>query len=178
MLKLLGILCIVVVVVIAVVFGIAATKPSTFRVERSTVIAAPPEKITPLIADFHNWAAWSPWEHLDPNMKTTYSGAPSGTGAVYEWEGNSKAGKGRMEILSATPMQTDIKLDFIKPFPGNDHASFTLTPEGNTTRVDWVMDGPMAFIPGKVFSVFIPMDKMLGGEFDRGLANMKSVAER
>ena len=178
MLKLLGVLCVVVVVVILVVLGIAASKPSTFRVERSIVVTAPPEKITLLIDDFHNWATWSPWEHLDPNMKTTYSGTASGTGAVYEWEGNSKAGKGRMEILSATPTQTEIRLNFIKPFPGNDHSTFTLTPEGNATRVDWVMDGPMAFMPGKIFSVFMSMDKMIGNDFERGLASMKSAAER
>src|ERR1700754_3890560 len=113
MLKFLGML---VVAVVVVVLFLALMKPSTFRVERSVTVNASPEKVAALIDDFHQWDAWSPWAKLDPAMKTTYSGPASGPGAVYEWEGNSKVGKGRMEILSADTAKTSIKLDFLKPF--------------------------------------------------------------
>jgi len=116
---------------------------STFVVERSVTINATPEKIAPIINDFHNWNVWSPWAKLDPTMKTTYSGAPSGVGSIYEWEGNSKVGKGRMEITSIQPAKTTIKLDFLKPFEGHNTTDFVLEPEGSTaTRVIWVMYGP------------------------------------
>ena len=105
----------IIVLAVAAVLLLASTKPSTFRVERSTTIAAPPEKIAALINDFHQWNDWSPWAHLDPIMKTTYSGPPSGVGSVYEWEGNSKVGKGRMEILATEPTKTTIELDFLRP---------------------------------------------------------------
>jgi hypothetical protein len=111
-------------------------------------------------------------------MKTTYSGPPTGVGAVYEWEGNSKVGKGRMEILAVEPAKTSIKLDFLKPFEGHNTADFVLEPQGTETRVNWIMYGPMDFFPGKVMSVFTTMDKMIGPDFDKGLANMKAAAER
>jgi carbon monoxide dehydrogenase subunit G len=174
MLKTIGL---IVVLAVAAIFLLALTKPSSFRVERSTTIAAPPEKIAALIGDFHQWNAWSPWAQLDPNMKTTYSGPTSGVGSVYEWEGNSKVGKGRMEILSVEPAKTAIKIDFLKPFEGHNTADFLLEPQGAATRVNWIMNGPMDFFPGKVMSVFTTMDKMIGPDFDKGLANLKSVAE-
>jgi hypothetical protein len=176
MLKLIGGL---VVAAIAVVLILAAMKPANFVVERSVTINSTPEKIAPLINDFHNWEAWSPWVKLDPTMKTTYSGAPSGVGSVYEWEGNSKVGTGRMEVLSIQPAKTSIKLDFLKPFEGHNTADFVLEPEGNAaTRVTWVMYGPLAFIPGKLMSVFTSMDKMVGDDFQKGLANLKVAAEK
>ena len=176
MLKLIGGLA---VVAIAVILVLAAMKPSTFVVERSVTINATPEKIAPLINDFHNWNAWSPWANLDPAMKTTYSGAPSGVGSIYEWEGNSKVGKGRMEIRSIQPAKTSIKLDFLKPFEGHNTADFVLEPEGSTaTRVIWVMYGPLNFIPGKLMSVFTTMDNMVGDDFQRGLASLKAIAEK
>jgi hypothetical protein len=110
-------------------------------------------------------------------MKTTYSGPASGVGSVYEWEGNSKVGKGRMEILSVQPEKTSIKLDFLKPFEGHNTADFVLQPQGTATRVTWIMYGPLNFFPGKLMSVFSSMDKMIGGDFDKGLANMKAAAE-
>jgi uncharacterized protein YndB with AHSA1/START domain len=175
MLKFLGL---VVVLAIAVIFILALTKPSTFRVERSVTINASPEKVATLINDFHQWDAWSPWAKLDPTMKTTYSGPASGPGAVYEWEGNSKVGKGRMEILSVDPTKTTIKLDFLKPVEGHNITDFVLTPQGTATRVDWIMNGPMDLFPGKLMSVFTSMDKMIGPDFDKGLAQLKSAAEQ
>lgn len=167
----------IVVLAIVAILLLALTKPSTFRVERSTTIAAPPEKIVSFLNDFHHWDAWSPWAHLDPNMKTAYSGPPAGVGSVYEWEGNSKVGKGRMEILSVEPAKTSVKLDFLKPFEGHNIADFVLEPQGPSTRVHWIMNGPVPFFPGKVMSVFTTMDKVIGPDFDKGLANLKSAAE-
>ena len=176
MLKLIGGLAAVAVVVILV---LAAMKPSTFIVERSVTINTAPEKIAPLINDFHNWNSWSPWAKLDPEMKTSYSGAPAGVGSIYEWDGNSKVGKGRMEIRSIQPSKTSIKLDFLKPFENHNIADFVLQPEGaNATRVTWVMYGPLTYIPGKVMSVFTSMDTIIGDDFQRGLANMKVAAEK
>jgi hypothetical protein len=171
---------IAIVVLIASILIFASTRPHAFRVERSTTIAATPERVFALVDDFHNWSAWSPWEHLDPAMKKTYSGSPSGPGAIYEWQGNSKAGKGRMEITSSSvPSFVNIKLDFLKPFEGHNTADFVLEPEGSAaTRVTWVMYGPLAFIPGKLMSVFTSMDKMIGPDFDKGLAQLKSAAEQ
>jgi hypothetical protein len=175
MLKSIGL---IVVLAIVVILGLALTKPGSFRVERTVTINASPEKVAGLINDFHQWDAWSPWAKLDPAMKTTYSGPSSGPGAVYDWEGNSKVGKGRMEILSAEPAKTTIKLDFLKPFEGHNITDFVLEPQGSATRVNWVMNGPMEFFPGKIMTVFTSMDKMIGPDFDRGLANLKAAAER
>jgi hypothetical protein len=174
MLKVIGL---VVVLAIAAILILALTKPNTFRVERSITINASPEKVATLINDFHQWNAWSPWAQLDPAMKTTYSGPASGPGSVYEWEGNSKVGKGRMEILAVQPEKTSIKLDFLKPFEGHNTADFVLEPQGTATRVNWIMYGPMDYFPGKLMSVFTSMDKMIGPDFDKGLANMKAAAE-
>ena len=155
----------------------AATRPATYHVERSTTIAAAPEKISPLVNDFHNWDQWSPWAKLDPNMRVSYSGPPAGQGAVYEWQGNSKVGKGRMEILTAQPTLTSIKLDFYSPFASQNHTDFVLEPEGSSTRVTWKMDGPNSFA-SKLMSVFVSMDKMVGKDFDTGLNQLKSAAEK
>ena len=167
-----------IVVVAAVVLIYAAFKPSDFSVSRTATIQAPPEKIFPLINDFHNWPQWSPYEKLDPNMKKNISGAASGQGAVYEWNGNSKAGTGSMEIVESVPSsKIGIKLDFSKPLEGHDHTEFTLQPNGNATTVTWAMSGPMNY-PAKVMSTFFSMDKMVGGEFETGLANLKIIAEK
>ena len=153
---------VVVVVLIAVVLGLAASKPDTFRVQRATSIKAPAEKIFPFINDFHGWASWSPWESIDPAMKRTYGGTEKGKGAVYEWEGNNKVGKGRMEITETSPPgKVTIKLDFIKPFEGHNIAEFTMQTKGNATDVTWAMYGPNRFI-SKVFHVFMNMDNMIG----------------
>lgn len=164
-----------VIVIALLVF--AAMQPPTFHVERSTTIAAAPEKITPLLNDFHNWTEWSPWAKLDPNMHVSYSGAPAGQGAVYEWEGNSKVGKGRMEILAAEPTLTSIKLDFLSPMESHNHTNFVLQPQGLTTQVTWTIDGPNSFM-GKIMSVFVSTDKMIGKDFETGLSQLKSAAEK
>jgi hypothetical protein len=173
----LKVICLLVVLAIVAILVFALTKPDTFLVERTTTINASPEKVASLINDFHRWNDWSPWAKLDPDMKTTYSGPASGVGSVYEWEGNSKVGKGRMEILSVQPEKTSIKLDFLKPFEGHNTADFVLQQQGTATRVTWIMYGPLNFFPGKLLSVFSSMDKMIGGDFDKGLANMKAAAE-
>ena len=168
---------IIILVLIAAVLIYAATKPDTFEVQRSATIKAPPEKIFPLLNDFHSWQSWSPWEKLDPAMKRTHSGAASGKGAVYAWEGNSQVGAGRMEMIESTPSsKIAIQLDFIKPFEGHNVAEFTLVPNGDSTNVTWSMHGPNRYI-GKLMSVFINMDKMIGGDFERGLAAIKTEAE-
>lgn len=177
MLKIIGIVTVVLVVAVAAVLVYAATKPDTFRVTRSTSIEAPPEKVFALINDFRSWGVWSPYEKLDPNLKRTYEGPASGKGAVYSWEGN-KAGAGRMEILDApAPLRVTIKLDFTKPFQAHNTAEFTMVPQGDTTNVTWAMFGPNVFI-GKVMSTFMSIDKMVGKDFEAGLANLKTAAEK
>lgn len=174
MFKLLGLILVLAIVTILI---LAATKPPSYHVERSIAIAAPTARIEGLTGDFHNWDQWSPWAHLDPNMRTTYSGPRAGPGSVYEWEGNRKVGKGRMEVLSTTPVQTTIKLDFLKPFESHTITNFDLVPDGETTRVTWAMDGPNTPM-SKVMSVFTSMDAMIGKDFERGLVNLKAAAER
>jgi len=166
------------VVIIAAVLALAATRPDTFRVERSTMIKAPPEKVYALIDDFHQWQQWSPWERLDPAMKRTHGGAPKGKGALYGWEGNKEVGKGQMEITEATPSsRVVIKLDFLAPFEAHNTAEFVLVTQGDATTVTWAMFGPNLFI-GKVMSLFASMDSLVGKDFERGLANLKAVAEK
>src|SRR5262245_62073016 len=127
-----GILALIILAVLA----IASAKPDEFRVERSAVINAPPEKVFPNLDYFHKWEPWSPWEKLDPNLKRTYSGSDSGKGAIYAWQGNDKVGEGRMEILeSAPPSRLFIKLDFIKPFAASNRTEFTLVPADGGTRL-------------------------------------------
>jgi hypothetical protein len=168
----------VIVGVVAAFLLFVATRPSEFRVQRSTRINAAPDRIFPLISDFHRWTAWSPWEGVDPNLQRTYSGAQSGKGAVYTWKGNAKAGEGRMEITDAmTPKRIDVRLQFIKPFQADHKVDFTLTaalPQG--TDVTWTMNGKSPFML-KLFGVFTNMDTMLGKDFEKGLAAMKGAAE-
>ena len=175
MLKIIG--SIIAVVIIGIVI-LAATKPDTFVVQRSLEIKTPPEKIYPLIADFHRWIEWSPYEKLDPNLQRTYSGAAAGRGAIYAWSGNKQAGKGRMEMLDAkAPSDIVIQLDFIEPFAARDTAEFTLAPQGDATTVTWSMRGSLSFLM-KVMHLFFDMDKMIGADFEKGLANLKTAAER
>ena len=168
---------IVIVAAVVVILIIAATKPDTFQVQRSTTIKAKPEKIAAQITDFHKWTSWSPYEKLDPAMKRTFSGAQAGEGAVYEWNGNSKVGSGRMEITGVSPSKVSIKLDFFKPMEGHNSADFIFEPEGGSTKVTWDMHGPNRFIH-KIFHVFFNMDKMVGKAFEEGLQNLKSLSEK
>ena len=171
-------IALIVVVLIAGVLIFATMKPDTFSVQRSATIKAPPDKIFAVLNDFHRWTEWSPWEKLDPAMKRTLGGAASGKGATYAWEGNSKAGAGRMEIIVSVPAsKVGIQLDFIKPFEGHNIAEFTLTPQGDATQVNWQMHGPAPFI-SKLMQVFVSMDTMIGKDFEEGLTNLKAVAER
>ncbi|HEY4218770.1 MAG TPA: SRPBCC family protein [Gemmatimonadaceae bacterium] len=167
-------------IILLAVIGVlvaAARKPDEFRMQRSGHVNAAADRIFPHVNDFHRWAAWSPFEKIDPAMNKAFSGAPSGPGAIYEWEGNKKAGKGRMEITRATdPSEVVIKLDFIKPFEGHNVTTFTMTPAAGGTDVTWAMAGPMTFT-GKIFHVFVNMDKMVGKDFEAGLASLKSVSE-
>jgi len=168
----------VIVAVVAVVLIYAATRPDSYSVQRSATIKAPPEKVFALINDFHNWSAWSPWEKLDPAMKRTHSGAAAGQGAVYAWLGNSDVGEGRMEITESVPSsKVGIKLDFITPFESKNTTLFTLQPQGDSTQVTWLMQGPAPYVT-KLMTVFVSMDKMIGKDFEAGLANMKTAAER
>ncbi|HEY4564015.1 MAG TPA: SRPBCC family protein [Thermoanaerobaculia bacterium] len=169
-------IAIAVAVLIVAVLAFAATKPDSFRVQRTASIQAPSEKILPLISDLHAWSAWNPFEK-DPAMKKTYSGAASGRGAVYEWDGNSQVGAGRMEILDVTPQKVTIKLDFTRPLEGHNTAELTLVPRGNATDVTWAMYGPSPYI-SKLMSVFFNMDTMIGKEFETGLGKLKAIAEK
>lgn len=165
-------------VLIGAILISASTKPDTLRVERSASIGAAPEKIFPLINNFHRWEEWSPWDKKDPAMKRNYSGPESGPGAVYEWDGNDDVGKGKTEIVtSEEPKKVHIKLSFERPFECENAVDFTLDGQGETTRVTWVMEGPNNFI-SKLMQVFMNMDKMIGNDFEAGLASMKKIAEQ
>ena len=163
--------------IVVAVLAYAATRPDEFRLERRTRIDAPAEKVFSLLSDFHQWSLWSPWEKLDPNLNRRHSGAQSGVGAIYEWEGNKKVGKGRMEIRKAVPPSlVVIMLDFIEPWTAHNTTEFTLTSASNATDVVWSMHGPHLF-SAKLMSVFVSMDKLIGKDFEKGLANLKAAAE-
>jgi uncharacterized protein YndB with AHSA1/START domain len=169
---------IVLLVLVAAVLVYAATKPDTFRIERTVSINAPPEKLFAIINDLHNWDSWSPYRKLDPSMQKTLSGSASGKGAVYEWDGSRKVGAGRMEIVeSSPPSQVTMKLDFLRPFEAHNIAEFILEPKGGATDVTWALHGPTPYV-SKLMSVFISMDSMVGGAFEEGLGNLKSLAEK
>jgi hypothetical protein len=172
-----AILLVIVVVVVVALLLFAASRPNGFRVERTARIKAPAEKIFPLIDDFHAWVSWSPYEKIDPALQRSYSGAEHGKGAVYEWLGNNKVGKGRMEIAqSSPPAKIVIALHFMKPFEARNTAEFTMVPEGDATSVTWAMHGSSPFM-AKVMCIFMSMDNMVGKQFEEGLANLKAVAE-
>jgi Polyketide cyclase / dehydrase and lipid transport len=177
------IVIIAVVVLIAAVLVLAAIKPDKISVQRTTSINAAPDKIFPLINDFNRWRLWSPYENKDPTMKRTVSGTARGTGAVYEWNGNSQVGKGRIEITEASaPSSVTIKLDMIKPMEGHNIVNFTLEPRGGATQaasteVTWAMRGSCAYT-AKLLGLFLDMDKMIGKDFEVGLANLKTLAEK
>ena len=166
----------VVVVILLVLVAVISSRPATYHIERSATLSATPEAVYAHLVDFHQWDAWSPWAKLDPQMKTTFSGAASGAGAVYDWSGNDKAGQGRMTILDAEPnSKVTIKLEFIKPFASTCTAGFALAPDGPGTHVTWSMDGNNNFV-GKAFSLFMNMDKAVGSDFERGLQQLGAAA--
>ena len=178
MLEIIAVIAVVLGLAIAIVLIIAATKPNTFSVQRATLVKAPAEKIFPFINDFHQWGSWSPYEHKDPAMKRTYGGAASGKGAVYAWDGDRNVGSGRMEILDASaPAKIVIKLDFFTPFEGHNTAEFTMLPQGDATNLTWLMHGPAPFM-AKIMHVFMNIDRMVGKDFEIGLANLKRLTEK
>jgi uncharacterized protein YndB with AHSA1/START domain len=163
--------------IVVIFLIIVALQPSDFRIERRATIAATPPVVFAQVNDFHKWAAWSPWEKMDPNMTRTFSGSEAGAGSVYAWQGNKKVGEGRMTLTDSKPDSLiRIKLEFIKPFTATNTTEFTFTPQGQQTDVLWSMTGRNNFM-AKAFCMFMNMDKMVGGDFERGLAQMKSVAE-
>ena len=168
----------VLVVGIAVVLALAATKPDTFSVQRTASIKAPPEKIYPLIADLRRFATWSPYETKDPAMKRFYGATTSGKGASYEWNGNKNVGKSRIAIAdTAPPSKVTINLDMIDPFEAHNIVEFKLEPKGESTNVTWAMQGKVPYM-AKVVHVIFNMDKMVGGDFETGLGNLKAIAEK
>jgi Polyketide cyclase / dehydrase and lipid transport len=171
-----NILIIVAIIVVAFVV-IVAMRPSEFRVTRSTTISAPPPAVFAQVNDFHKWEAWNPWGKIDPGMKQAYEGAPAGTGAIYTWTGNKEVGEGRMTITESRPSDLiRIKLEFFRPFRANNTTEFSFKPERNQTAVTWSMTGDNNFI-AKAVHLFMNMDKMVGGQFEKGLAQMKAVVE-
>jgi hypothetical protein len=168
-------ICLVVIVVVFLV--IVALQPADYQVVRSATISAAPTAVFAQVNDFHHWEAWSPWAKLDPAMKQTYEGAPSGTGAIYTWTGDNKVGEGRMTLTESHPNDLiRIKLDFIKPFASTCTTEFFFKPEANQTLVTWKMSGQKGFV-NKAVCMFMNMDKMVGGDFEKGLASLKSVTE-
>ena len=175
MLKIIGL---IVALVIAGVLILAATRPDTFRVQRAATIQAPPQKVFEFINDFDRWRVWSPWEKKDPAMKRTFGAATSGKGATYAWEGNKDVGQGSMEIAeSAPPSRVAIKLDFVKPFEAHNMVEFTLEPKDEATAVTWSMQGHTPYF-AKIIHLFFDMDSMVGKDFEKGLARLKTAAER
>jgi uncharacterized protein YndB with AHSA1/START domain len=163
---------------VAVVLGLAVTQPDTMFVERRIVIDAPPAKVFPWLEDPKKTSEWSPWDRKDPAMKKTYSGAPKGVGAVYEWDGNKEIGAGRLEITEVVPLKRVVMdLHFTRPMEGRNVAEYGLTPVAGGTEVSWSIRGPMPFV-SKVMCVFMNMDKMIGGEFEKGLNDLKALAEK
>ncbi len=174
----LKLILILIVLAIVVVLIYAATRPDTFRVERSATFKATPDKVFAQINDFHNWAAWSTWERMDPAMKKTYGGATSGVGAKYAWQGNSKVGQGSMEIAESIPnSKVMVKLDFLSPMEAHNIGEFVVQPDGDDTRLTWAMYGPAPFV-SKLFGVFVNMDKMIGKDFEVSLNNLRTVLEK
>lgn len=169
---------IIIILAITMLLIVAATKPNTFRIQRSIHIKASPEKIFAFIINFHHMQTWSAWEKIDPAMKRSFSGAESGKGAMYAWDGNKDIGQGSMEILEAIPSsKVLIKIDFFKPFEAHNMLEFILEPNGETTIVNHAMYGPTPFI-SKLMCLFFSMDKMVGPKFEEGLVNLKAAAEK
>jgi Polyketide cyclase / dehydrase and lipid transport len=169
-----GVLALVVLLLVVI-----STRPASFRIARSAQVGASDAVVFSLLNDFHQWQKWSPWEKLDPSMKKTFDGPSSGQGAKYSWLGNSKAGEGRMTILDSKPNELlKIQLEFVKPFAATNQTTFKLSPSGDATKteVQWIVEGENGFA-AKAFSLFVNMDKLLGKEFEQGLANLNTAAQ-
>lgn len=169
---------VVLVALVLVLLGVAATRPPTFRIVRTIDVGVPPERVFPHVADFEKWRAWSPWEKKDPALERTLSGAPHGKGARYAWRGNKQVGEGSMEITeAAAPSRLTVRLDFTKPFEAHNVADFTFERHGEVTRVEWAMTGPASF-GYKLMDVVLNFDRLVGRDFAEGLKNLKAVAEQ
>src|SRR5262252_6160658 len=165
-------------IVVAALLAYAATKPDTFRVQRSTGINAPAERIFPLIANLKSMNTWNPFVDPDPAIKIAYSGPDSGKGAAHTWRGNSKVGEGRIEITDAVPSsRVAMQLNMLKPVKAHNAVEFTLQPTGSETTVTWAMSGRQPFL-AKLMTVFIDCDKMVGSQFERGLGKLKTISEQ
>jgi len=174
MLKKIGIAIAALVVVLALVI---ATRPSTYRVIRSTTVSVSPALAYAQVADFHRWDAWSPWAHLDPDMQASYAGPDGAVGSSYEWKGNDRVGEGRMTIVEARPGEAlGIRLEFLKPWQATSSTRFEFAKATTGTRITWTMDGENNFV-AKAFSLVSDMDKMIGSDFERGLRGLKKVVE-
>jgi hypothetical protein len=178
MLKTIAVIGLIIAVALVVVLAIAATRPDTFRVARSTSIKAPPEAIFPLIDDFRNWSTWSPYETKDPNMKRSFGAITKGKGAEYTWEGDRNVGSGRMEITeSSAPSKLALDLHMLTPIKADNAVEFTLAPQGDATDVTWAMNGRVPYF-AKILHMVVDMDRMVGRDFEAGLAKLKAAAER
>ena len=178
MLKFLAIIAGLVVIAVIGILAYAATLPDTFRVQRSVSIKAPPEKVFPFINEMKTMNEWNPFAKQDPTMRLTYSGPAAGKGAAHDWDSDGRAGKGRLEITdSAAPSQVTMRLDMIKPMEARNAIVFALQPQAQGTNVTWSMTGEYPFI-AKVMCVFFSMDRMIGGEFEKGLADLKAMVEK
>lgn len=163
--------------IMVVLIIIVATRPADFRITRTATMPAPPAVVFAQVNDFHKWEAWSPWAKLDPACKYSYEGPAAGTGAIFTWSGNNKVGEGRMTILESRPDDLiRIKLEFLKPFKATSTSEFTFQPQGNQTVVTWSMYGKNNFM-AKAMGLIMNCDKMVGGDFEKGLASLKSIAE-
>ncbi|MDD5199053.1 MAG: SRPBCC family protein [Terrimicrobiaceae bacterium] len=163
--------------VVALLFIVVAVQPSEFRIARSATIPAPPAVVFEQVNDLHKWQAWSPWAKLDPAAKNSFEGPPAGTGAIFRWAGNDKVGEGSMTITESRPSElVRFRLDFVKPFAGTNVAEFTFKPEGDQTQVTWTMTGTKNFV-FKAVGLFMNCDRMVGGQFEQGLADLKSVVQ-
>ena len=168
-------IAIVLALILAGVAVFVATRPADFRIVRTRTVAAPPDAVHAYVNDFHKWREWSPWEKLDPAMKRDYSGAPAGTGAAYHWSGNDDVGEGHMTITDSRPAQSvTIRLEFLKPFAATNTTQFDFAPSGSGTQVTWAMNGHNNFM-AKAFSAFMDMDKMVGSDFEKGLAGLDAA---
>jgi hypothetical protein len=167
----------VLVAFVALFAVFVATRPADYRIERSVLIHAEPSVPFEKVVVFRMWTAWSPWAHLDPNMTVEYSGPKGGVGSIYYWKGNDKVGEGRMTMVSALKDElVEIKLQFIKPWEQTSMTRFTFRPQGQSTKVTWSMSGERDFV-GKLFGLFMDMDKMVGPDFEKGLAALKASSE-
>ena len=162
---------------VAIFVIVVLMQPTDFRITRSATVNAPPEAVFAQVNDFHKWEGWSPWAKMDPNAKNSFEGAPSGKGAIFRWEGNNDVGAGNMTITESTPSNLILlRLEFIKPFAGVNTTEFNFKPQGGQTEVTWTMSGKNGFM-GKAIGLFMNCDKMIGGQFEQGLASMKALAE-